>query len=725
MPRPGPSRPIRILIALTLAASLLPSSASAQAGDCGQYRWYVYTSPASCPSAGENCRLELARFTPSRIQTLTGVRVLGSYRTEADARQSTRAAMGKAYSGTTSSGCKATVNGALYDVRNFVAPHDCQSTALGADGDEDDDGAPDKVDTCRGTPGGTLVDWWGCPCQAPPPTQVATACAIDPVVAPSCPAAPQVSSEQIDRFMDYLAAQIQFAHERASTPWVVSSSRAVLDDFTMKMAADLGLAVWHQAHALERMHMSGEITLNEQQKLRTKVLGHWAGWLSYRANYYRTFFEDPMVGAGMGERMPPSLGPPPTYPLYGPISGPIPTPPQLVGEPPEIAAAEEYTWAAVVTTAEIVDLWYFRGIFHSLYLAYQGHFSGAFVTGVVMNMPYAGKALMAANVLWAEANGAYQYYETGENPLTWDQHIANIAAGTNLAISAYKTAQLRNLQANVQRGIDEGYVSPDVKARIGNGNKSFKEVGQGAPVEVEINCEKYQAEPVTVEYAVVGKYQGKSGNAPFDVKTASFLRVRDADGGYRYYQNNNNRPGEPIFFVGEKGYHLWKHLTEQNAGYETGFPSLLQTFAGNPKYTQALAELQAMARDPGSSLGAANTRYVQDFVNPLIHDPTIKKVTGYYMFQSQDGKLSAPEANFFPLIPCNNKGTAATYPVRVAVDPSSGGLKNVFVLNPLNPGQGFAPNPNLVNFPIDWARLTPNYYNYPLLAAFLPAEGAR
>ena len=45
----------------------------------------------------------------------------------------------------------------------------------------------------------------------------------------------------------------------------------------------------------------------------------------------------------------------------------------------------------------------------------------------------------------------------------------------------------------------------------------------------------------------------------------------------------------------------------------------------------------------------------------------------------------------------------------------------MFVLNPLNPGQEFAPNPNLVIFPIDWARLTPNYYNFPPLADFLPA----
>lgn len=160
-----------LLLAVGLGAIEIPQTHAQVEADCGMYKWYVFQT---CASTGEECVLVLERNAPSEMQSLRNVTILGSYRTEGEALKATCDAMSTKHDEGKSPGWKATIGGAVYDVRNFVSPADGHCSSPWPD--EDDDGVPDfkdsfvqsDVDTCLNTPRGAVVNMSGCPCQPVP-----------------------------------------------------------------------------------------------------------------------------------------------------------------------------------------------------------------------------------------------------------------------------------------------------------------------------------------------------------------------------------------------------------------------------------------------------------------------------------------------------------------------------------------------------------------------------
>jgi hypothetical protein len=185
---------------------------------------------------------------------------------------------------------------------------------------------------------------------------------------------------------------------------------------------------------------------------------------------------------------------------------------------------------------------------------------------------------------------------------------------------------------------------------------------------------------------------------------------------------------DPFFAVGSKGYHMWKHLTERNGGFPTGFASLMEVLGGRPEYAGELNIIGEMAMGirPGGVDGA-NTRYIT-LMNKLVADQQFQSLaTGYYRYVPAQGSPSLAEANYFVQVPktCGpgSQGNQPIYPIRVSIDPKTLKLKNVFVLNPRNPRERFKPDSNLQNQFVDWRNLDPAYYAFRPMEQYLCPSG--
>lgn len=559
----------------------------------------------------------------------------------------------------------------------------------------------------------------------------------------TCTPPPAIATAQIDAYLDYLGAQLQFAVETAETysvsPIRVSGRR---DTFSYKDAADLGRAAWDQAHGLQRAHVERAVTLTEQQKRRTKAFGHWADWLQRRAVGESTpigAVPAPPAVPGQPQPMPAPAPPPspglltpppqPPYPLRGAIDADVPTPPQLKGEDvltvnipfwgPE-AITDDYAWAGLQTIAQGADMWYTRGMFWTAYLAFKHQSMAPVAMGALQRIPYFGPTFSATLVSLVELNSVTDIGALrsvfGDTPLTWDQHLANMASLTNMALgAAVRTFPSLNRVGRRVGGIDPGTIGPDVEAKFGAG-KSFRVLSQRKDPQGNDLAE--------IEYALVGPLKDNPGNK-VSFPTGTFRVVN----GRHFTVKPSGEIDQPVFFLGQPGYHEWKHLTEINAGWATKFEdeALLQVFAGRTDYMSRLLAIKKAMMDPNRPLDEASTLYI-DFTNQLIADSGFTRVTGFYQWKNRDGSLAPAEANIVPMIPkqCSPGGPTTTYPVRISIDPTNGRLKGLFVLKPDDPAVGFSLEqrvPVVESLFRAWSRdLTDRLYSFSPFTAYLPAK---
>jgi hypothetical protein len=559
----------------------------------------------------------------------------------------------------------------------------------------------------------------------------------------SCTAPAAIATAQIDAYLDYLAAQLQFAVEKAETYAVHPIGTAARRDrFSYKDAADLGRAIWDQAHGLQRAHVERAVTLNEQQKRRTKAFGHWADWLQRRAVGESAPPSPGPVGPVVpGQPQPvPAPAPPPSpgmftpppqppYPLRGAIDMDVPTPPQLKGEDvltvnipfwgPE-AITDDYAWAGLQTIAQGADMWYTRGMFWTAYLAFKHQSMAPVAMGALQRIPYFGPTFSATLVSLVELNSVTDIGALrslfGDTPLTWDQHLANMASLTNMTLgAAVRTFPSLNRVGRRVGGIDPGTIGPDVEAKFGAG-KSFRVLSQ--------RKDPLGNDVADIEYALVGPLKDNPGNK-VSFLTGTFRVVN----GRHFTVKPTGETDQPVFFLGQPGYHEWKHLTEINAGWATKFQdeALLQVFAGRKDYMGRLLAIKQAMMDPTRPLDEASNLYI-DFTNQLIADAGFTRVTGFYRWKNRDGSLAPAEANIVPMIPkqCTPGGPTTTYPVRISIDPTNGRLKGLFVLKPDDPSAAFSLEkrvPVVESLFRAWARdLNDHLYSFSPFTAYLPEK---
>ncbi len=548
-----------------------------------------------------------------------------------------------------------------------------------------------------------------------------------PTTPSMCQAPPAITSQQIDAYLDFLAAQLQFAVEKAEPytfePFVMDARPF---HFTPKDAADLGRSVWDRAYALQKKHIEREVTLNDAQKKRTKAFGHWADWLERRSKTQKKTFRGDVIEVYEQPEKPP-------YPLFGPITQDVPTPPQLKGEDifvvnipwwgPE-AITDDYAWAGFWTVAQGADMWYTRGLLWTTYIALSNESIAPVALMSLQRIPYFGPIFTAAFVSAVELNswteiGILRKY-LGEAPLSWDQHIANYASLANLGIAAtLRTFPSLNQVSKWAGGVDEGKLGADITAKFGQG-KSSRVVSE----RTDAQGNQYQK----IEYALLGPTKANPDNK-LSFPTDEFRVVNTKEGARYFTVKANGELDQPVFFLGQKGYHAWKHLTEINAGQKTKFEdeALLKIFAGKKEYLDELKTIEKTMMDPTKSLDAANKQYM-DFTNRLIADKSFTRVSGFYQWKNRDGSLAPAEANFFIMVPkdCGANAPVATFPVRVSVDPTNGRLMGLFVLKPHDPTAAFMPETKISVAPSAywaWARDVDKYlYEFAPLRNYMPAR---
>ncbi len=555
---------------------------------------------------------------------------------------------------------------------------------------------------------------------------------LEPTTTPTtqatvCQAPPRITAQQIDAYLDFLAAQLQFAVEKAETyifePFVMDARPF---RFTPKDAADLGRAVWDQVHALQKKHVEREVTLNDAQKKRTKAFGHWADWLERRAKTQKKTFRGDVIEVYEQPEKPP-------YPLFGSIAQDVPTPPQLKGEDifvvnvpwwgPE-AITDDYAWAGFWTVAQGADMWYTRGLFWTTYIALSNESIAPVALSALQRIPYFGPAFTATFVTavevnaWTEIGLLRRYF--GEAPLTWDQHLANYASLTNLGTAAtVRTFPSLNRVSKWAGGVDEGKLGADITAKFGQG-KSSRVISE----RTDAQGNQYQK----IEYALLGPTKANPDNK-LSFPTDEFRVINTKEGSRYFTVKANGELDQPVFFLGQKGYHTWKHLTEINAGQKTKYEdeSLLNVFAGKKDYLAELKAIEKTMLDPTQSLDTANNQYIA-FTNRLIADKSFTRISGFYQWKNRDGSLAPTEANFFIMVPkdCGANAPVATFPVRVSVDPTNGRLMGLFVLKPHDPTAAFMPEAKTSVAPSAywaWARDVDKYlYEFAPLRNYMPAR---
>jgi hypothetical protein len=477
-----------------------------------------------------------------------------------------------------------------------------------------------------------------------------------------------------------------------------------------KEAADFARAVWDQAHGLLRQHTAKYVSLTNAQIQRIKVFGHWANYLEQRALPWDVYGINPAATR-------PEL-PQPPYPLFGPISGDIPYPPQYKGAEGvmyDLIYFEEYFNAGLVSAAQAADLWYTKGLGYALYQMATGRVGSGAAYLAILALPY-GHVLGSTLWLYNEANTIYEDVKTGT--VTWEAHI-----GTASSLLLYgagvlqQRAKLNSLQADPGLGINEGKPSPAITSRIGNGDKAYKVISQGAAAKITVMGKQYDARPVKVNYAIVGPTKADPNNK-LAFLTGDFYMIRTASGKERFFLTDAKRT--PAFFMGDQGYHVWKHLTENNAGQDTGMPSLQQAFAGRPTYLAPLRDLYRTMRSPDANLTQVAADYT-NIMNKPIHAPEFKlnQVRGLYRWGKSD-----VEANYFMRVPCDSGGVKIDYPVRVSIDWQTKKLSNVMVLPPIGSNAQLAlPGPVRKDI-MTWLDMPASFTNFPSYQFFLKEDSS-
>lgn len=484
----------------------------------------------------------------------------------------------------------------------------------------------------------------------------------------------------IDRYLDLLGAKLTAARDQASVP-TLDPLAPPTGPFSYDGAAQMAIGVWAECQGLIKAHIDRRLILNEGHKNRIKAFGWWADWIVQRAAHpYRLNWKTP------------------DYPLLGPVNATVPTPPQYKGEDilvvsipywgPE-AITGDYAWATAATGLRVADIYYTGGWLYTAYLACTSDSLGEVALAALTSMPYVGKWVSAALCTYVEGNAVYSYARDGVNPLTWDQHVANICALTNMGLQAYKTFSPNATRANPVAGVDEGNLPVEVTTRFNGksfelGPRTTKRLASGQDVEV-----------AEASYAVVGPYRGKQAQGLVAYEKRPVAILKDAEGNARYFGLDGDKLGDPIFFLGEKGYHIWSHLTEIKSGHQTGFRSVKDVCDDRPDFKTTLTQIEKTMRDPRGDLKQAQEAYV-GFVNRLIDDGSFEKMQGFYQYTTKraDGSRSPvgrTEANTFVRIPrpTTDPNQVTHYPVRISIDPSTGKLMNVFVITPKKPSEQF------------------------------------
>jgi hypothetical protein len=487
---------------------------------------------------------------------------------------------------------------------------------------------------------------------------------------------PPIPSAAIDQYLDLLAAKLTAARDLASAP-SLDPLAPPTGPFSYQQSATMATTVWLECQGLVKAHIDRRLLLNDVQKRRLKAFCWWVDWLVRRgANPYKIQWSTP------------------PYPLFGAIDQPVPTPPQYKGEEfstvllpyfgTNEAITDDYAWFVVSTTLRIGDLYTTGGLLYTAYLACTSDsLSEVALTGLT-SIPYVGKWISALLCTYVEGNAVYRMGADGVNPLTWDQHVANICALTNLGLQGIRTYSPDATRARVPAGVDEGNIPPEVAQKFGGksfqvGARQTKQLAGGQTVEV-----------AQADYAVVGPYKTKQGKGLVAYEQRQVAIIKRADGTERYYALEGDKLGEPIFFLGEKGYHVWSHLTERKSGHETGFRSVKDVVDDRPDYLKPLAEVEKTMRDPAGDLAHAEKMYIE-FVNNLIGDGKYEKMQGWYVYTKRGATADAPripvggkEANTFVMVPRprSDPSQVTCYSVRVSIDPATGKLMNVFVNTP-------------------------------------------
>lgn len=515
-----------------------------------------------------------------------------------------------------------------------------------------------------------------------------------------------ITPEQIDDALNYLAGLLEAAVERPEFEGDgvlvrlddVGYVPAIRNKWTFFDAAELGKSVWDQAHALQLAHVDRRLVLSDQQKARTKAFGFWVEWLNKRA-------EDPWNADA----------PKPPYPLYGPITQSVPTPPQLVGEPvtyfnvpaplnrivSNSIDLTEYSKALVLTVGQAADAYFTKGLLWSAYLAATEHDAAPALFVALTEIPYAGPVIGAAMVTWAEINTVRS--DVANGTLTWDQHWGNLGAMFLQGRAAYKRLDPGSTPANRNVRIDEGQVPRIVPSEFKG--RSFRETGRR-----KVTINGIEHEIATVDYVTVGPFEATAEERASmvelkfpDGKVAAvrhngqrFSVVKGADGVERYFQFNEQTGAlkDPVFFLGEEGYHMWKHLREQNGTYRTKFTSYMAAMEGHAGYEAQLEAVYQRARDPRGGIAAvreANGLFI-DFVNAVSQDPEFNGFGGEYGFKMQNGQVSAPEANLFFTVRTQHAGmpTTTAHPFRFSIDQRTGQLKGGYILPEFHIGEALA-----------------------------------
>ncbi|MCE9531479.1 MAG: hypothetical protein K8T89_10215 [Planctomycetes bacterium] len=525
---------------------------------------------------------------------------------------------------------------------------------------------------------------------------------------PTIGASKPITEKHVDMLLDFYAAQLKalakVPHDDGG--YIVAIDSPQNETISSAQAADLARAIWDQLVSLMRLANHGTVPVNDVQKKRIRVLGHWIAYVVRKSWESWLLPEDRARLAPKDE--PDGPFGEPKWPLFGAPQGEVPVPPirNIVDRSEDYIINEAWTRAFANTILRMADVFWTKGLCWAVYVAVENKEVGPLATLVVCGIPYAGPFFAATLVSY------HEIAHFGEYAL--EDHIANFATLFNLGAAAYLRLNPKpHEMGDPAKGIYEGGVPKPVKEALA-GNASFKIL------------RRWEAEGqmlAEIQYALAGPLKGiqdgKFGT-PSVVKSRE-VRVVEAAGKTRFF---DRQTGEPIIPHGEEGYHAWSHLTELKCGHDTGLPSLRKAFKGTT-YEQEVEALAKAFCDEKADLPALNRQYIE-MVNRFVNDYKANgksayltnMETGYFHFPEffkeikaayakyKEGKapdagdwleeltkskytenfyqslekmiLDKPEANYYLTV---KNGEGQVHIVRVAVD-TNGETKNVFVMAP-------------------------------------------
>lgn len=466
-----------------------------------------------------------------------------------------------------------------------------------------------------------------------------------------CEAPPTITSDQIDKYLDFLGSLLQVAYEKASPVGLdplYAKRRGYESEFTWKDAADLGRSVWDQSRGLQRAALAGDITLSPAQVQRTKAFGIWADWLERRAE------------------MGPNAGPEPPYPFFGPINQQVPTPPQLKGEEQSDIYWEEYSWATAKTIFQGSDLYYTRGLIWPLYLAARDRSLRPVIFATIPQIKY-GPAIIGAYLGYVEYNDW--------DKLTWDQRMENAvgiyvsALATGLQIYKPPTKEVNFEQPIFEgKGAKQELIVEDKISALAKEHPEY-EYTPGKTFLIKKRWSEGGKDYAELELGSVGAHKGRApGEQSAETRSVDVEVVRQGNKEAYFLQSDGSR----IVPLGEPGYHAWKHIFERLYGYDTGFTPILKGFEGS----QYEARLENMAREINDrtniDLEPVNKQY-KSFVEDLKNDPSYPK------FSSYDSRFGTREVIYNLKIQSKCMGRTYYGKISIADEQNPGQLMNFFL----------------------------------------------